>query len=355
MWRSIVVIWLFLLLDQCCGESFRNLNVSESCASEPKCLHCIPKGCIKCPELIVYPTRQCVERCPFGHNPKWSTMVDFMGLVCTHNGNPMGLSSAALTVLTGVLCGTILCVFLFAVAVIYIKYRRKNTPQLSDTSSETDDTPERKDFLKRLETLRPYSQDYLDMVNDTRRQLRQLHREGDNSAISAYKPVLRDLARILVLLNKSPDTVGIPDDWEHLFTWAEKTLKRYKRMSESSQPQVAQLISFLQSPITPSEIEEPDYSVRGSTTMSTFKPDQMFGSSLSLSEAAIKTFNYNYDKYQQSALNPQWKFEYSLVGTTSEFNPELWKNSKEYLGPLFLEDDFHMLGFRPQDEITTEL
>lgn len=283
-------------------------------------------------------------------------MVDYIGKVCQHNGNFLGLSANALAVLSGVAAGTLLCTVFITTAVAYIKYRRKQLPQLSETSSEIDDSPERKDFVKQLETLRPYAENYLDMLNDTRRQVRELHREGDNGAISAYRPVIRDLAKILLLLNRPIDRIVVPDDWEHLFNWAEKALHRYKRMSESSQPQVAQLISFLQGPIIPSDTE-PEYSLRGSTTMSTFKPDQVFGSSLSLQDIAINNFNSNYDSKSTNPLNPQWKFEYSLVPPTSEFNPSLWRNSKEYLNnsSLFLEDDFYQLGFRPQDEITTEL
>lgn len=325
---------------------------------EPSCLKCSPKGCIKCPNLIVHPSRKCVDTCPYGHKLKWSTMVDYIGRVCQHNGNFLGLSSNALAVLTGVITGTLLCTIFISSAIVYIRYRRKRAPQLSETSSEIDDSPEKKDFLKQLETLRPYAQNYLDMLNDTRRQIRELHREGDVSAIAAYRPVIRDLAKILLLLNRPVEKVAVPDDWEHLFNWGEKVLKRYKRMSETSQPQVAQLINFLQGPVIPTDLE-PEYSIRGSTTMSTFKPDQVFGSSLSLKDVAINNFNSNYDSKYHTPLNPQWKFEYSLVSNnmpSSEFNPSLWRNSKEYLSnSLFLDDDFYQLGFRPQDEITTEL
>ncbi|KAH1025238.1 hypothetical protein HUJ05_010001 [Dendroctonus ponderosae] len=341
----------------CLSLKLRILLLKADC-TEPDCLQCGSNGCEKCPKLIVNPSRRCVEECPFGYTKNWSTMVDFMGIVCSHNGNFLGLSSNALTILTGIVAGILLCLILFFVAFVYMKFRRKRAVVNSDTSSETDETPERRDFVKQLETLRPYSQCYLDMLNETRQQVRQLHQEGDNSAIGVYKPVVRDLAKILLLLNRSPDSVVIPDDWEHLFDWAEKALKRYKRMSDSSQPQVAQLINFLQSPILPSDVDEPEYSVRGSTTMSTFKPEQTFGSSLSLQNAAIKGFSTNYEKYSNNELNPEWKFEYTLVGnTSSEFDPVAWKNSKEFMSgsPLFLEDDFYQLGFRPQDVITTEL
>ncbi|KAJ8934156.1 hypothetical protein NQ318_012852 [Aromia moschata] len=327
--------------------------------SDPTCLRCGSQGCLKCPNLIVHPSRECVDACPYGHLPRWSTSVDYIGRVCRHNGNLLGLSSHALAVLAGVATGAILCTVLVSSAALYVKYRRKNSPQPSETGSDVDESPERKDFLKQLETLRPYAQNYLDMLNDTRRQIRELHRDGDGGAISAYRPVVRDLAKILILLNRPTELIAIPEDWEHLFNWAQKALKRYKRMSEASQPQVAQLINFLQGHVLAAELEqEPEYSLRGSMTMSTFKPDQVYGSSLSLQDAAIRSFNSNYDKYNNS-LNPQWKFEYSLVSNnvpSSEFNPSLWKNSKEYLNnSLFLEDDFYQLGFRPQDEITTEL
>ncbi|CAG9767411.1 unnamed protein product [Ceutorhynchus assimilis] len=356
MWRKVVVVLLGLAgtVQQCLAASRRS-NFEEGCPLEPACLHCGPNGCEKCPKLIVNPSRKCVNTCPLGYTESWSTMVDFMGRVCSHNGNFLGFSSNTLTILAGIVAGLSMCFVAFFIAILYVKFKRKHATFTSDTSSETDtDTPERKDFIKQLETLRFYSQCYLDMLNETRQQIRQLHQEGDNSAIAAYKPVVRDLAKILLLLNKPVENLSIPDDWEHLFNWAEKALKRYKRMSDSSQPQVAQLIHFLQSPIIPSDPDEPEYSVRGSTTMSTFKPDQPFGgSSLSLQSTLVKGYQ---EKYQN--LSPEWKFEYSLVGnTSSEFNPMAWKNSKEFVSgsPLFLEDDFYKLGYRPQDEITTEL
>lgn len=253
-----------------------------------------------------------------------------------------------------------MCALIVAGAIVYVRRKQKSAQNHVETSSDLDDTPERRDFVKQLETLRPYAQNYLDMLNDTRRQVRELHQQGDTGAIAAYKPVIRDLAKILLLLNKPVDRTAMPDDWEHLFNWAEKTLKRCKRLSEVSQPQVAQLINFLQGPVSSVDTES-SYSLRGSTTMSTFKPEQSFGSSVSLQDAAIKKFNSNYDSAFHTALNPQWKFEYSLVSssnpmTSSEFNPMAWRNSKEYLNnPYFLDDDFCQLGFRPQDEITTEL
>ena len=103
-----------------------------------------------------------------------------MGRICVHNGNFLGLPSETATVLTGVIAGTVLCAILIGSAVIYLKIRRKHLSQNVDANSDLDDSPERRDFLKQLETLRPYAETYLDMLNDTRRQLRELHRTGDS-------------------------------------------------------------------------------------------------------------------------------------------------------------------------------
>ncbi|KAK9882967.1 hypothetical protein WA026_001183 [Henosepilachna vigintioctopunctata] len=128
-------------------------------------------------------------------------------------------------------------------------------------------------------------------------------------------------------------------------------------MSECSQLQVAQLVNFLQKPVILEKSSGED--LKGSTTMSTFKPDQPITASSSLQDIAINNFNSNYDSTCQSSFNPQWKFQYSLISSsapTTEFNPSVWKSSKEYLNNSWLiDDDFLQLGFRPQDEITTEL
>jgi len=53
--------------------------------------------------------------------------------------------------------------------------------------------------------------------------------------------VLRDLARILVLVNRRDDEIPLPpDDWQRLFSWAERLLRRYKRHSS---PEVRLLFS----------------------------------------------------------------------------------------------------------------
>lgn len=328
------------------------------CTSDPACLRCGPEGCIKCKDVIIYGTRQCVTNCPPGYEINWSVKSGYMGRICESKSSYIGINKELLTVLVGIAAGVFLCILMITTALIIFRYKSKLKRATIDNVSETEDTPERKEFLKQVESLRPHAHTFLGMLNDTRRQVRELHQEGDNVS-ATYRPILRDLAKILFILNKPNETLTVPNDWEHLYGWAEKTLKRFKRMSEISQPQVAQLVNFLQAPVRPFDSTEVS---RTGTLMSTFKPDRPSGSSLSLQDVAIKKFNSNYDLTFNSSLNPQWKFDYSVVGQnypkSCEFNPSEWKSSKEYLNGVnsqISDDEFCQLGFRPQDEITTEL
>lgn len=47
---------------------------------------------------------------------------------------------------------------------------------------------------------------------------------------STFRTVLRDLSRILTLLNRSEVKLGAPPpDWDTLLDWAERSLRRYKK------------------------------------------------------------------------------------------------------------------------------
>ncbi|XP_044732305.1 uncharacterized protein LOC123295139 [Chrysoperla carnea] len=349
------------------GDNTTNNN-KDSC-EESQCLKCGPAGCMKCPQLIVFATRQCVEKCPFGYSTQWSRLVDYMGQVCFNTGHIWGISGETFAILTGIVLGAILCVFIIIGGLIYMRYRKRTIIQSTLSAAEkfNEDTQERRDFLKQLELLRPHAYTFLDMLNDTRRQIRELYNRNDHAGVAAYKPVVRDLAKLLVLLNRTPDQIyDVPNDWERLSMWAEKLLKRYKRMSDSSsttQQQVAQLINFLQTPNNNlnqqhhqrhSSSTEPNSQF---TTLSTFKPDQsIVGSQLSLKDAVVQNYNSRYvdnNQMLETPLNPSWEFpNYSLV-TMGTLN---WSRSKDYLNNgNWFDDDFLQLGYRPQDEITTEL
>lgn len=47
-----------------------------------------------------------------------------------------------------------------------------------------------------------------------------------------FRPVLKDLSRILILLNRPEDRIGLPPaDWETLLAWGERVLRRYKKQN----------------------------------------------------------------------------------------------------------------------------
>ncbi|KAF5277215.1 hypothetical protein FQR65_LT03921 [Abscondita terminalis] len=343
--------FLFTLIVALLLPSFGNCTDNFiGCKQEPACLKCGSGGCIKCPRLIIYPTRKCVDSCPSGYKIQWSQTIDFMGQICKQTN---GISLETISILIGIVCGTIISVFMVTFAIIYLKRKRSYLHYIIETNSDVDDSPEKRDFVKQLESFRPYARTFLEMLNDTRRQIREVHGEGDNTAASAYKPIVRDLAKILLLLNRPIEMLVVPDDWDRLHRWAEILLHRHTQMSDVTHVQVNQLIKFLQTPSIPEDCS------RASTTMSTFKPDS-FGSSPSLKGQTTKTASDNCATNFTNSLNPQWQFNYPVLSNkrfnSSEFIPSQWKNSKEYLNnPYLLEDDFLQLGFRPQDEITTEL
>ncbi|XP_076297695.1 FU domain-containing protein T48 isoform X6 [Lasioglossum baleicum] len=299
---------------------------------------------------------------------------------------------------------------------------------------------EHREFLKHLALLRGEGNTFLSMLNDTRRQVRELYYSGNNGdgavGIQAYRPVLRDLARILVLVNRRDEEIPIPpDDWQRLFSWAERLLRRYKRHSS---PEVAQLVTFLQEPpaapstesnaaqqVKISQSPRPYQLRTAATNLTTFQaniplttfqasdkssispassslgylkdspPSSSLGQNSSkfspngssigqrtplvfdnqkqtksskahLQELSVPTFNCSFSTGASTEehtcgmghcesngldpeLNPQWEFHGSMEAANYTILSD-WSPTREYL-----IDDFTILGFRPQDEITTEL
>jgi hypothetical protein len=68
----------------------------------PGCLRCEALGCVKCTGVIVHGSRECRAECPPGFQQHWSTVVDYMGLLCT--GACVLLYNVLLTVLTQLSC-----------------------------------------------------------------------------------------------------------------------------------------------------------------------------------------------------------------------------------------------------------
>ncbi|XP_072152345.1 uncharacterized protein T48 isoform X2 [Bemisia tabaci] len=372
--------------------------------------------CVKCTHLIVLHSRECVDFCPPGYTEEWSSLVDYMGKVCKESLflGGIALSGQTLAVAVGATVGTALCLVLILIVGICIKYRRykalrnrarqspslghltgthRSQVQVSKTlSTDTvslcrqmkwtkkflqitccnslditySDDSERPEFLKHLATLRGEAPIFLAMLNETRRQVRELRRPSrQDSAIQAYKPVLKDLSRILILLNRRDEKIDTPPaDWETLLAWGERVLRRYKKQHPH---QVAQLVNFLQVPTSSPPLPSPY-----PTTLTTFHSKHPSSPPMppqrkDLQQLAISAFDDTYNRRDEVAAmflrQPPslldsgvdvsaahgWESEQNNCTILAEWNA----NSQDYTPTE--DDDFFQLGFRPQDEITTEL
>ncbi|XP_075231041.1 FU domain-containing protein T48 [Lycorma delicatula] len=369
--------------------------------------------CVKCSHLIVLHTRRCVDECPPGYSEEWSSLVDYMGRVCRESLflGGIALSGQTLAVVVGALVGTVICFVLVLVAGICLKYRRyramrakaRDSLSLSHLTgtqrSQDSDDSERPEFLKHLASLRPDAPIFLAMLNETRRQVRDLRKPSrQDSAIQAYKPVLKDLSRILILLNRREERIGSPPaDWETLLAWGERVLRRYKKQNPH---QVAQLVSFLQVPVQTHPTPSPPAShspypsqlttfvpvdKRDSSAATTPSPVAMATTRIApdFQQLAISAFDDNYNNrssnrksedelrrntaasmLQQPSLidsgvdfSSNWEFNPSNYTILAEWSAAAADNSPTEYAEFGNndEDDFFTLGFRPQDEITTEL
>ncbi|XP_054284059.1 uncharacterized protein LOC129001659 [Macrosteles quadrilineatus] len=366
------------------------------CGGMRGCLKCDTRNssdvkCLKCRQMIILGTRECVESCPPGYSQEWSTLVDYMGRVCRESLflGGVALSGQSLAVVVGCVAGAVICLGLVAAAGLCVKYRRyralrdkaRQSPSLGHLTgtqrSQDSDDSERPEFLKHLSSLRSEAPVFLAMLNETRRQVRELRRPNRNdSTIQAYKPVLKDLSRILILLNRREERLGPPPpDWETLLAWGERVLRRYKKHNPN---QVAQLVNFLKVPVqthpsppspypstlttfTPSHKSRPLPPTTDSSSAPSTQP------SPSMQQLAINAFDDKYSDTREDR-SPAAAFHHnSLIDSGVDFNPSWefppsnytilaeWTASEEPTSITSYDDDFFQLGFRPQDEITTEL
>lgn len=432
------VVKLSAALISCFLDYTRAQNVLEECVDgQGGCTRCRGKTCARCAVLLHQGT--CVDTCPPGHIADWSTRDEYMGRICKETGYMFGLTGSQVAILVGVVSGATICIFIILCGAIVVHRRKKKAAKIIQ---QFEDSAERREFLKHLATLRGEGNTFLSMLNDTRRQVRELYYSGSNGdgavGIQAYRPVLRDLARILVLVNRKDDEIPVPpDDWQRLLSWAERLLRRYKRHSS---PEVGQLVTFLQQPATAVQTNSPQVTITQSaqpyesrttpTNLTTFQAnvplttfqasdkssispassslgyakDSPLSSSIGqnssgayneklspngstigqttplvygnqkrirspsshFQELAISTFNHNYpagatlpetnravDECETNGLdrdlNPQWEFQSTVEAANYTILSD-WSPARDYL-----IDDFTILGFRPQDEITTEL
>lgn len=320
------------------------------------CLRCNKAGCIKCPMYLVTDTRQCVDQCPTGYLDQWSAHTEFMGRVCV----PTGYSGPLMAALAGLLGGFLVCLSLLAVAVMLVKRKRRRKSVKQKLINEN--TMDRADFLRQLNEMRPNAEHFLAMLNDTRRQIRKLYLSGEVAAANSYRPIVRDLAKLLILLNRPMELIPAPPpDWSRLHAWSEQALERYK-------PQVGQLIDFFQASHANNGHQEVLYAAPAKkkqqqqpsifrqqvspTAMPQGVGELMAGDRSSSASAQQKLHLFG-------SLISLHEFEEPRASDPfgSSFNTLKSGNliSDLNASSLWLEDEFYKLGFRPQDEITTEL
>ncbi|XP_053686702.1 uncharacterized protein LOC128736245 [Sabethes cyaneus] len=370
LWVAAFCCQLFRLAGtNATGSSFNTSHTKDCSTLHPACVRCNEHGCVKCTDLLRIDTRECVGDCPGGYVAQWSTTSEFMGRVCY----PVGFSGSFLAAVVGIAAGAVLCIVLIiaAMAVMRRKQRRKKYRE-----TFIDENIDRLEFLKQLDELRPQAECFLQMLNDTRRQIRKLHLAADSSGAATYHPVVRDLAKILILLNKPVELISSPPhDWQRLYAWAEKVLDRYK-------PELTQLIEFLQQPSIPSSASDPRL---GTSEHSTFK--SKFGDSLAGANESDTSPNLSvknpFNLLQPESASSQHRHQNNFLGSLislHEFDErssssqtdgigngsnlfgDTFDHVRSYLSTsgindssLWLQDEFFKLGFRPQDEITTEL
>ncbi|ETN67479.1 Transcript 48 [Anopheles darlingi] len=361
-----------------------------------QCIRCTDTACIKCTELLRLDTGECLTDCPSGYAAQWSTTSEVMGRVCY----PVGMSGSLLAAVAGIAAGAILCVMLIVSAMAILRRRQKRKKY---RESFIDENIDRLEFLRQLEELRPQAEYFLQMLNDTRRQIRKLHHSGDSAGAATYHPVVRDLAKILILLNKPIELINAPPhDWQRLYVWAERVLDRYK-------PELAQLIEFLQQPSAAVPSPSASDPRLASSDHSTFKAayqhlqqdprqgrdavDDGGTNERDLSPRLSRKNERNLldqpelIQLQKHRTLPTMQTTHHFLGSlislhefdersshttdtssnhhsTGGNNPfdDTFDHVRTYLSTsgmndssLWLQDEFFKLGFRPQDEITTEL
>ena len=125
-------------------------------------------------------TGECLSECPSGYGAQWSTSSEYMGRVC----HPVGMSGSFLAAVVGIVAGAILCVVLIFGALAILRRRQKRKKY---RESFIDENIDRLEFLRQLDELRPQAEYFLQMLNDTRRQIRKLHLAGDSAGNPAKR------------------------------------------------------------------------------------------------------------------------------------------------------------------------
>lgn len=359
-----------------------SLNLFLDCLKFSACLRCNVNGCQKCTNYIMQDSKKCVASCPVRYISQWSSSSELMGRTCV----PSYFSNYVQTLLFGCVFGALLCILSILLAVkIFRKKRQRITNRSIKDQLIGDD---RSELLRQLDDLRPCAEFFLSILNDTRKEIRNSCVLGDNTAATILYPVICDLAKILILLNRPIESIdGSPYDWNRLLQWAEIILIHYKPQ------QASRLIEFFQ--ITQKlnggniHLVDEDNSFKSlfySTPVIQSRAKSILGPVPSTAaNFNSSTFEVNYEnnndsfhlpniidskKHQFESDEIDVKLNRSLMSLQDfiksneegfqKSNRDSFEHFKNYLskGSLLVVDDELIefkLGLRPQDEIITEL
>ncbi|XP_050692192.1 uncharacterized protein LOC126983492 [Eriocheir sinensis] len=250
---------LVLMVLTRCGVAAASSDGNEtvltiSTCSQPDCLRCDLEEaeCVKCLYVMMAASRRCVPACPSGHSTSWPSHGKLMGRVCTERGMLALVSGRDVTIIAGAAVGGAVCVGVVIGTLLYMRRRAKPLPyyppapeprqryplprlwkdKRPNTSEKAVADDERAEFLEQLACLRGEANNFLEMLSHTRTKFRSLggpDSPADTKA-KAYRAVVRDLSRVLTLLNRREEHIlTVPGDWRRLLSWAARVLARYKR------------------------------------------------------------------------------------------------------------------------------
>lgn len=383
-----LVIILFLIITKTVYSYADNNSAVKKCNNtHSDCLKCDIDGlCKKCRKVLIVATGQCAETCPLGYEYAWSTNEHQMGRVCSITDKTIfgsiKLSGQVATITVGVIAGFLIVTTILLVVGMAVKFKKcsnfraksRMSPSLgplsngSHRSQESDDC-DRLEFFKQLDKLRPEAPIFLAMLNETRKQVRELRGPSrQHSAIQAYRPVLKDLSRILIILNKEDCLVNPPADWEILLAWGDRVLRRYKKQhpimvvqpntNEHISNKPIQLTTFANnkkhrplsaSSSSPSRIKQLAISVFDDNYNDHNRHPDENDEVIMLRDKTVSSFDRSTSPASLSLLEANASKSMLVAEWNAEMPPY------NYYSTTTDEDDFFTLGFRPQDEITTEL
>ncbi|XP_064631825.1 uncharacterized protein LOC135490528 isoform X1 [Lineus longissimus] len=245
-------------------SSFSKRDCRNPDCVDPFCLQCATKAsCIRCVNFIEKGTGKCLNECPGNYNLVMEGA--WLGKVCgakEQSNTNLADNTLYLAIIIGVVGLVVLCLVVACIVFIRIKrnkgkdsassstringaarnQKRKQTSHVYSNAAYVDnyDEPQqskdevytitkvnsKEEYLRHVEELKPHGPTFIEMMNETKRALKELPLHDPNS--QKYKNMLHQLWRVMTLINKRDPIAHMPPDGCSLMSWAKKTLKRFQ-------------------------------------------------------------------------------------------------------------------------------